>query len=310
MAKANNKNTFILRTDFYPQVKLLTREQRGDLLLAIFSHAVGMDAPTMDGMTQMCFEFMRQTMDSYSTQYNLRCEQNRRNRTGGKDARFYERQSAECEAEEKITIVNDRRRPSTDINESRQSSSIVDEIAPFPPVPPYPPREGEFDCEDEKTHTLTVRDLKGECEGENSLVGVEADKGVIRTLPDMAAGPVGLVRWVEVNLPTIAGMDEPLTEQHAVWMLRKYAVSDICRILTEMHNKRAYRNVNAYSTFNVFARYDKKLADQKPARVVERQYSWDEVAEWQANNRRPWPEYFERHEAGGRKWWTKKRQSV
>ena len=80
-----DKGTFILRSDFYPQVQLLTREQRGDLLTAIFAYTSDEDLPTMDGVTTMCFEFIKASIDFYAVRYDAQCKKNRENgRKGGR----------------------------------------------------------------------------------------------------------------------------------------------------------------------------------------------------------------------------------
>lgn len=79
------KGTFILRCDFYQQVQLLSREQRGDLLTALFAYTSGEDTPELDGMTSMCFEFIRASIDAYSEKYDAKCQQNRENgKRGGR----------------------------------------------------------------------------------------------------------------------------------------------------------------------------------------------------------------------------------
>ena len=69
-----------------------------------------------------------------------------------------------------------------------------------------------------------------------------------------------LVAWISENVPTIASMPEPITETNAVWMLRKYPLEDIRRLIFTMHSKQAYlNNVNAYATFVNYAKLDKSL---------------------------------------------------
>lgn len=66
--------------------------------------------------------------------------------------------------------------------------------------------------------------------------------------------------WISENVPTIASMPEPITETNAVWMLRKYSLEDIRRLIFTMHSKQAYlNNVNAYATFVNYAKLDKSL---------------------------------------------------
>ena len=84
MAK-QNKETFLLRHDFFPQIRMLTMEQRGRLLTAIYAHATEDDLPEMDGMTTLCFGFIRASLDANAKKYYAECEQNRENgRKGGR----------------------------------------------------------------------------------------------------------------------------------------------------------------------------------------------------------------------------------
>lgn len=81
-------DTFILRNDFFPQIKMLTREQRGDLLTAIFAYSTEEDMPDMDMVTQMCFGFIKASLDANSEKYQARCDKNRENGArGGRPSR-------------------------------------------------------------------------------------------------------------------------------------------------------------------------------------------------------------------------------
>lgn len=82
---ARSKDTFILRDDFYPQIKMLTMEQRGILFTAIYSYELGEELPEMDPLTEMCFGFIKSSLDANAEKYESRCEINREN--GGKGGR-------------------------------------------------------------------------------------------------------------------------------------------------------------------------------------------------------------------------------
>ena len=80
-----NKDTFLLRHDFFPQIKMLTMEQRGRLLTAIYAHATEEELPEMDELTTLCFGFIRASLDANAKKYYAECEQNRENgRKGGR----------------------------------------------------------------------------------------------------------------------------------------------------------------------------------------------------------------------------------
>lgn len=82
---ARSKDTFILRDDFYPQIKMLTMEQRGILFTAIYAYELGEELPEMDPLTAMCFGFIKSSLDANAEKYESRCEINREN--GGKGGR-------------------------------------------------------------------------------------------------------------------------------------------------------------------------------------------------------------------------------
>ncbi len=78
-----SQDTFILRLDFFPQVKMLNREQRGDLLTAIFAYSAGEEMPDMDAVTAMCFGFIKTSLDANAERYQARCAKNRENGSRG-----------------------------------------------------------------------------------------------------------------------------------------------------------------------------------------------------------------------------------
>lgn len=79
----NTQDTFILRLDFFPQVKMLTREERGDLLTAIFAYSAGEELPDMDDVTRMCFGFIKTSLDANAEKYQAKCAKNRENGSRG-----------------------------------------------------------------------------------------------------------------------------------------------------------------------------------------------------------------------------------
>lgn len=83
-----------------------------------------------------------------------------------------------------------------------------------------------------------------------------------------------LVQWIHENVPTIASMAEPITETNAVWMLRKFHVEDIRRLIFTMHSKGAHlNNTNAYATFVTYAKLDKSLKERSGVKY----YTYDEA---------------------------------
>lgn len=100
----------------------------------------------------------------------------------------------------------------------------------------------------------TTKESKKERKEEYSTHTVVSEKGVV------GGTAAELVAWINESVPTIASMPEPITETNAVWMLRKYSLEDIRRLIFTMHSKRAYlKNANAYATFVNYAKLDKSL---------------------------------------------------
>lgn len=272
-----DKGTFILRSDFYPQVQLLTREQRGDLLTAIFAYTSDEDLPAMDGVTTMCFEFIKASIDFYAVRYDAQCQKNRENgRKGGRPkkaagndenqpdsdetGRFEEKQTESEKTDwflEQPTGIDETVRITEKPDGNDKTVRIIEQ-----------PTESEKTERSKKNH-YTDSDCYTDTDSDNSTHTVITEKkggtgennGRDQKInPDIVHN---LIAWIASTVPTVAAMAEPLTEQNIVWMLRKYSVEDIQRIIQAMHNKRAYENVNAYTTFGNFARRDTQLNDHK-----------------------------------------------
>ena len=57
------KNSFVLYTDYLPQIELLNIEQRGMLFTAIMNYSAGKEIPEMDAVTMMAFSFIKTQLD-------------------------------------------------------------------------------------------------------------------------------------------------------------------------------------------------------------------------------------------------------
>ena len=79
------KNSFLLYTDYFEQIELLSIEQRGTLLTAIMSFQLGQELPEMDAITTMCFSFISADMRRNNEKYAEVVEKRREaGRKGGK----------------------------------------------------------------------------------------------------------------------------------------------------------------------------------------------------------------------------------
>lgn len=297
------KGTFILRCDFYPQVQLLTREQRGDLLTAIFAYAATGEIIELDGITNMCFEFIKTSIDFYATKYDAQCQINRENgKKGGrpkkhndenqtdniKTGRFNENQP-ESEKTDRIqrkaTGKNITERiisepngiDKTDRFSEKPNKSEKTEISPFPPITPLSPVSVNV-----ITHTV-VTEWKGGV-GENQTAE--------------------FLDWLDSAYPEIAAMAEPITEEQARDILAKFSAEDINRIIAAMDNKGAYRNKSAYSTFASFVAHDIIIKSRKAD--TGRKYTYNEVIAEVDGGRGAWDDFQFLAMPDGTKYWMRK----
>ena len=77
------KDSFILFTEYSEQFNMLTDEQAGVLIKAIFAYSSDEELPEMDGVTRMAFSFIRSALDRSDKEYQRRVEANRENGRGG-----------------------------------------------------------------------------------------------------------------------------------------------------------------------------------------------------------------------------------
>lgn len=73
------KKSFLLYLENYEQIKLLTMEERGRLLTAIYEYELTGEAPEFTGALAMCFSIFRQRLDRNRDSYREQCEKNRQN---------------------------------------------------------------------------------------------------------------------------------------------------------------------------------------------------------------------------------------
>lgn len=71
------KDSFILYDSYGEQIKLLSMEERGQLLTAIFTHRAGEELPTMSTAVKMLFIGIRQQIDRDEEKYKYQCEKGR-----------------------------------------------------------------------------------------------------------------------------------------------------------------------------------------------------------------------------------------
>ena len=73
------KDSFVLYTKYKKQVEWMSREQVGDLFLAILAYECGEELPDMDGASRAAFEFIKVDLDENHAKYEARCRKNAEN---------------------------------------------------------------------------------------------------------------------------------------------------------------------------------------------------------------------------------------
>ena len=73
----SKRNGFVLFRDSWPLVELLTYEQRGILLTAVFAYNFGGKLPEMDTPTRMAFLEAKERIDKAADKYDATCERRR-----------------------------------------------------------------------------------------------------------------------------------------------------------------------------------------------------------------------------------------
>lgn len=70
------KDTFVLKTKYAKQTKILSIEQRGMLWTAIFAHQLDEELPKMDEATYMAFVFITTDLEENAEKYRETCKAN------------------------------------------------------------------------------------------------------------------------------------------------------------------------------------------------------------------------------------------
>lgn len=297
------KGTFILRCDFYQQVQLLSREQRGDLLTALFAYTSGEDTPELDGMTSMCFEFIRASIDAYSEKYDAKCQQNREN---GKRGGRPKKADAEMENQSETAkpIGN---------NGNRTESEKTDRFNENPNESEKVGENGNR-LATEKTERFNGKPneiQKSKWVKKNHDSDSDSDGDIItHTVVTEWKGGLGgnqaaeFLDWLDTAYPEIAAMAEPITEEQARDILAKFSAEDINRIIAAMDNKGAYKNKSAYSTFASFVAHDIIIKSRKAA--TGRKYTYNEVIAEVDGGRGAWDDFQFLAMPDGTKYWMRK----
>lgn len=81
--ETDRKRSFILYLDYKKPLELLSDEQRGQLLLALFDYIETGEVPTLEAAAEIAFSFIQMQIDRDAQKYVEQCEKNRANGTRG-----------------------------------------------------------------------------------------------------------------------------------------------------------------------------------------------------------------------------------
>ena len=73
------KKSFVLYIDYWQHLELLTIEERGELLTALYDYVRTGALPDLDNSLKMAFSFIRAQLDRDAEKYEAICERNRTN---------------------------------------------------------------------------------------------------------------------------------------------------------------------------------------------------------------------------------------
>lgn len=84
---------FLIRGEHRDALSLLSQEEKGNLLDAMFAYNLDDESPEMEGMVKMAFAFMKNSFDSDKANYHKKCNANRDNgKKGGRPKKATETQ--------------------------------------------------------------------------------------------------------------------------------------------------------------------------------------------------------------------------
>lgn len=118
---AEEKRSFVLYCAYREQLALLTDEERGRLLMALFDYCESKTVPELQGMPLMAFAFIKAQIDRDSEKYDKTVQARREaGRKGGKATKKAEKQT---QAKQAFALLDNQ-------TEAPQSESTAD----FPPA--------------------------------------------------------------------------------------------------------------------------------------------------------------------------------
>ena len=90
---------FLLYPDMYDMIEMLSMEERGEVMTAIFHQRLGLPVPDMNKHTTITYRYINGVIERDDIRYAARCEANRRNGIKGGRPRLEEAEVHEVPSE-------------------------------------------------------------------------------------------------------------------------------------------------------------------------------------------------------------------
>lgn len=146
MGKSEDKKSFQLYNDYIDHFSLMSDEEAGKLIKAVFCYVNDLPCEELAGLPLMAFSFIRSQLKRDSDKYDARCEINRRNgKLGGRPKKVQTEEPKKPDGMEETQSVLDI-----------PGIEMAEEKAPEQEVPQEPPKKPK------KTGTAQIsRDFGG-----------------------------------------------------------------------------------------------------------------------------------------------------
>ena len=164
-----DKNTFLLYKDSYEEVMLLSIEQRGKLLTALYEYAITTQEPDFDDIAlKIVFSTIKRGIDRDSEKYEERCKRNKElGKLGGRPKKLSDSYKSERLSEkpnETERFSTKAKKADTDNDTDNDSENIS---ADAPPAPPAGKKKSS------RFIPPTVDDVKAYCSESGKYIDVE-----------------------------------------------------------------------------------------------------------------------------------------
>ena len=156
MGKSEDKKSFQLYNDYIDHFSLVSDEEAGKLIKAIFCYVNDLPCEELAGLPLMAFSFIRSQLKRDSDKYDARCEINRRNgKLGGRPKKVQTEEPKKPDGMEETQSVLDI--PGIEMAEEKAPEQEV------PQEPPKKPKKTEYSTDFQRFWRIYPRkDGKGE----------------------------------------------------------------------------------------------------------------------------------------------------